>query len=162
MTNLDSILESRDITLPTKVRPVKAMVFPVVTYGLDYKESCVCLLVTQSCLPLCDPMNCSPPGFSVRGILQARILEWVDISFSKGSSWLGDQICVSCIGRQILYHWAIREAPCMLTYGLWQLEAIRVQEPCWNPLWSPTSQRGGGGARVDPLRHKRELSSKAF
>ena len=62
MTNLDSILESRDITLPTKVRPVKAMVFPVVTYGLDYKESCVCLLVTQSCLPLCDPMDCSTSG----------------------------------------------------------------------------------------------------
>ena len=41
MTNLDSILKSRDITLPTKVRPVKAMVFPVVMYGceLDYKES---------------------------------------------------------------------------------------------------------------------------
>ena len=39
MTNLDSILKSRDFTLPTKVRLVKAMVFPVVTYGCDYKES---------------------------------------------------------------------------------------------------------------------------
>ena len=37
----------------------------------------------QPCLTLCDPMDCSPPGFSVRGILQARTLEWVAISFSK-------------------------------------------------------------------------------
>ena len=42
--------------------------------------------VPQSCLTLCDPMDCSLPGFSVHGILQARILEWVTISFFKGSS----------------------------------------------------------------------------
>ena len=42
--------------------------------------------VAQSCPTLCDPMNCSPPGSSVYGILQARILEWVAISFSRGSS----------------------------------------------------------------------------
>ena len=41
----------------------------------------------QSCPPLCDPMNCSPPGSSFNGILQARILKWVAISFSRGSSW---------------------------------------------------------------------------
>ena len=43
-------------------------------------------LVTQSCLPLCDPMDCSSPGSSAHGILQARILEWVAIPFSRGSS----------------------------------------------------------------------------
>ena len=42
--------------------------------------------VAQSCLTLCDPMDCSPPGSSVHGILQARVLEWVVISFSRGSS----------------------------------------------------------------------------
>ena len=42
--------------------------------------------VTQSCLTLCDPVDCSPPGSSIHGILQARILEWVGISFSRGSS----------------------------------------------------------------------------
>ena len=42
----------------------------------------MCVLVTQSRLILCDPMDCSPPGSSVHGILQARILEWVAISFS--------------------------------------------------------------------------------
>ena len=44
---------------------------------------CVCVLVAQSCLTLCIPMDCSPPGSFVHGILQARILEWVAISFSK-------------------------------------------------------------------------------
>ena len=47
----------------------------------------VCVLATQSCLTLCDPMDSSQPGFSVLGILQARILEWVAIPFSRGSSW---------------------------------------------------------------------------
>ena len=52
----------------------------------------------------CDPMDCSLPGSSVHGILQARILEWVSVSYSRGSSWLRDWTRVSCIGRQILYH----------------------------------------------------------
>ena len=45
---------------------------------------CVCVQLLQLCLTLCDPMNCSPPDSSVHGILQARILEWVAIPFSKG------------------------------------------------------------------------------
>ena len=45
-----------------------------------------CSLDPKSCLTLCDPTDCSPPGSSVHGILQARILEWVAISFSRGSS----------------------------------------------------------------------------
>ena len=56
---------------------------------------CVCMLVTQLCLTLCDPMNCSPPGFSVHGILQARILEWIAIPLSvhiyrKHKFWLNE------------------------------------------------------------------------
>ena len=51
----------------------------------------------------CDPMDCSPPGSSVYGISQARILEWVAISFSRRSSQPGYWTCVSCIGRWILY-----------------------------------------------------------
>ena len=66
-----------------------------------------------SCVWLfCDPMGCSPQGSSLHGILQARKLEWVAISFSRGSSWPRDwtQVsCVSCISRQILYHWATWE-----------------------------------------------------
>ena len=58
---------------------------------------------TQSFLTHCDCMDCSPSGSSVHGISQARILECVAISFSRGSSWPGDWTWVSCIGRQILY-----------------------------------------------------------
>ena len=47
------------------------------------------VFVTQLCLTVCDPMDCSLPGFSVHGVLQTRILEWVSIPFSKGSSWSG-------------------------------------------------------------------------
>ena len=48
--------------------------------------ACVCAKLLQSCLTLCDPTDCSLPGSSVHGILQATILEWVAISFSRGSS----------------------------------------------------------------------------
>ena len=79
MTKLDSIFKSRDITLPTNVRLVKAMVFPVVMYGCeswtvkkaehrrtdaDLKETGKTLGMA-SCLTLCDPMNCSTPGLPV-------------------------------------------------------------------------------------------------
>ena len=51
----------------------------------------MCVLVTQSCLTLCDPTDCSPLGSSVHRILQARILEWVAIPFSRGSSRLRER-----------------------------------------------------------------------
>ena len=62
----------------------------------------ICCLVAKLCLTLCDPMDRSPPGSSVHGISQARILEWVAISFSRGSSRPRDGIRVSCFGRWIL------------------------------------------------------------
>ena len=68
-------------------------------------------MCAQSYLTLCNPMECSPPGSFVHGIFQARILEWVAISFSRGSSRPRDQTSTSCIARQLLYHWAICEAP---------------------------------------------------
>ena len=55
-------------------------------------------------------MDCSPPGSSVHEISQARILEQAVVSFSRGSCRPKDQTCIACIGRQILYHWATREA----------------------------------------------------
>ena len=63
-------------------------------------------LVAKLCLTLCDLMDGSPPDSSVHGISQARILEWVAISFSRGSSQPRDQTYISCIGRWILYHQA--------------------------------------------------------
>ena len=83
MTNLDRTLKSRGITLPTKIYRVKAMVFPVVMYG---GEMVLVVLVTKSCPTLVTPTDCSPPGSSVHGILPARILAWVAISFSRESS----------------------------------------------------------------------------
>ena len=62
------------------------------------------VLFAQSCPTLCDPMDCSLPGSSVHGILQARILEWVAISFSRGSSQPRDQTRVSCIAGRFFNH----------------------------------------------------------
>ena len=90
--------------------------FPFLSYIEDRTLVCVCVWVcvwvctrtrAQSCLRLCNRMECNPPGSSVYGISQARILERVAISFSRGSSWLRYRIhisCIACIGRWILYH----------------------------------------------------------
>ena len=60
----------------------------------------------------CGLMDCSLPGSSIHGILQARVLDWVAISSSRGSSSRPrHQTCISCIDRGILHHWATREAP---------------------------------------------------
>ena len=72
----------------------------------------------QSCPTLCDPMDYSPPSYSVHGILQARILQWVAIPSSRGSSQPGDwtqSTCISCITGGFFTHWATWEAqwpPC--------------------------------------------------
>ena len=68
------------------------------------------VLVTQSRPTLCDPRDCSPPDSSVHGILQARILEWVAIPLSKGSSCSRDWTHVSCIASKFFTIWATREA----------------------------------------------------
>ena len=83
-------------------------------YGLSticvYVCVCVCVRThthTQSCSTLCNPMNCSLPGSSVRGVFQAKILEWVTISSSRGSFWPRNWAhisCVSCTVRWLLYH----------------------------------------------------------
>ena len=72
---------------------------------------CVCVLVAQLDPTLCNPVDCSPPGSSVHGIPQARILEWVAIPFSRGSSWPRDQIQVFLIAGRFFTTWATREAP---------------------------------------------------
>ena len=72
----------------------------------------VCVLVAQSCPTLCDPMDYSPPGSSVHGILQARKPEWIAIPFSRGSSRPRDQThisCVSCIAGRFFTTWELKE-----------------------------------------------------
>ena len=73
-----------------------------------------CVLGRFSHVWLCDPMDCSPPGSSIHGILQARILEWVAMPSSTGSSQSRDctwDSYVSCIGRRVLYHQRHLEGP---------------------------------------------------
>ena len=76
----------------------------------------------QSCPTPCDPMDCSPPGSSVHGILQARILQCVAMPSFRGSSQSRDRTyvsCVSCAGRQTLYHRVIaKSCPTLRPHGL--------------------------------------------
>ena len=85
-----------------------AQLYSLISYNLPPKPTtpltipstdpvCVCILVAHLCPSLWDPMDCSPPGSSVHGIFQVRILEWVAIPFCRGSSQPRDQIWVSCI-----------------------------------------------------------------
>ena len=67
--------------------------------------------VTQSYLTLCDPMDYSLSGSSIHGIFQARLLQWVAISFSRGSSWPRDWTQVSCIVGRRFYHLSHQEVP---------------------------------------------------
>ena len=70
----------------------------------------VCVSVVQTCPTLCDPTDCSPPVSTVHGILQARILEWVAIPFSRGSSWPRNRTQVSRTAGRFLTIWASRKA----------------------------------------------------
>ena len=82
-------------------------------------------------------MDCSPPGFSVHGILQARIREWVTMPSSRGSSQPRDQICIFCSMnmhcRGVIYCWAIGEDPvsCTITYFI-SLYILAINQLCSN------------------------------
>ena len=76
---------------------------------MEFHTEYMKVLVAQLCPTLCDPVGCSPPESTVHGILQARILEWVAISFSRGSSWPRDWTPVSCIAGRFFTIWATRE-----------------------------------------------------
>ena len=77
--------------------------------GAEY--TCLHAKSLQSCMTLCNPVDYSLPGSSAHGILQARILEWVAISFSRGSSQPRDRTQVSCIAGRCFILWATRKAP---------------------------------------------------
>ena len=100
------------------------------------------MLVTQSCPTLCDPIVCSPPGSSVHEILQARIQEWVVISFSRGSSWPRDWTWVYCIAGRHSTHWASREAPkdMLITQKLKENTSFGSQGGMGEGLWCNLKQ----------------------
>ena len=81
---------------------------PWKTKGHIYQGEIDILLVAQSCPILCNPMDCSTTGFSVHAILQAKILEWGAIPFSRESSWPKDWTRVSCIAGRFFTIWATR------------------------------------------------------
>ena len=83
---------------------------------------------------LWGPVVCSPPSFSVHGILQARILEWMTISYSKGSSRPRDQTCISCssVGRQFLYHYRHLGGP----FGKMMTKGHHLVGACGRPYWA--------------------------
>ena len=89
----------------TPCRPTVGAVPPRTT--MPPQHSCACVLSLQSCPTLCYRTDCSPPDFSVRGILQATILEWVAMAFSRGSSRPRDQTGVSFI----YMHWQAGSLP---------------------------------------------------
>ena len=103
----------------------------------------MCAKMLQSCLTLRDPMDCSPPGSSVHGTLPARILEWVAMPSSRGSSWPRDWtgiFYVSCTGGRVLHHWCHQGSPylLLLTFALSAVEAIQPpDEICmlWEARW---------------------------
>ena len=89
-------------------------------------------LVAHWCLTLCEYMDCSPPGSPIHGILQARTLEWVAISFSMASSQHRDQTQVSCIAGRFFTVWSTREAwGCPLLFWPWRSRSA--------PVWSGRS-----------------------
>ena len=100
------------------------------------------VLVAQLCPTLCDPMDYSLPGSSVHGILQARILEWVAIPFSRGSSQPRDRTWFSCIAGGFFTVWATRAAQKLPNYqvfetkwALWTRHVVRNAETGVSPRW---------------------------
>ena len=94
---------------------------------------CLCMLMF-SYVQLSSPIYCSPPGSSVYGIFQARILEWVATSYSKGSSQPRDQTCVSWVGRRILHYlaaWEIHALATILIFSVVVLGGMRGKHCCW-------------------------------
>ena len=108
--------------------------------------------VTHSCLTLCDPMDCTPRGSSVCGIIQARILQRVAISCSRGSSQPRDRTCVfciSCTGKQTLYHNVIWEAQ----------RTCRIFQLFVSLLWAIKLPTSAGSSKKQESSRKTSISA---
>ena len=96
------------------------------------KKKKVKMLVAQSCPTPYDPMDCSPPGSSIHGILQARILQWVAIPFSRGSSQSRDWTCICCMRTEPPGKPNI-SLPLMISLPF---AHTSINSPFINPAWS--------------------------
>ena len=105
----------------------------VLKWHLHVKQNCVycCFSVTKPCPTHCDPMDCSPPGSPVHGILQARILEWVAMLSSRESYQPRNWTQVSRIAGEFFTIWAIREAP-LFSWGKALMESWHHKNYFWN------------------------------
>ena len=105
---------------------------------LDYKESWKWKEseVAQSCPTLCNPVASSLSGSSIHGIFQARVLEWIAIAFSRGSSWPRDRTQVSRIAGRRFTIWATREARPKESWGLknWCFWTVVLEKTLESPL----------------------------
>ena len=102
---------------------------------------CVCVCVSRSVVShSLWPMNCSPPGFSVHGIPQARILEWIAISYSREYSWPKNWThlsYISCIGRRVLYHLCHLGSPVNhYLYSKWFLAVVFKLSMSFTKNWT--------------------------
>ena len=96
LTSCLSLRVFQNVWMPDEAARTGRCLYPEIPQSLSFLLESE-KLVAQSCLTLCDPMDCSPPGSSVHGILQARILEWVTMPSSGGSSRPRDQTQVSAL-----------------------------------------------------------------
>ena len=87
----------------------------------------------QLCLTICNPENCSPPGSSVHGILQTRVMEWVALPSSRGSSWCRNQTRVSC-----LLHWQAGSLPLVFFFKALIHNVSEFTGPTMTDLQLPT------------------------
>ena len=100
--------------------------------------------IVQSCPPLSDPMDCNPLGSSIHGIFQARVLEWVAISFSRGSSQPRDGTQVSCIAGRFFTS-VTREAQCL------NRALKKIHLPCQLPALTPSPPRCSPSPHSSPV-----------
>ena len=108
---------------------------------------CYCAKSLQSCPTLCDPMDCSPSGSSVLGILQARIVEWVAIPSSRGSSWPWDQTRISYVSWEAPVY-AIKNITFCMTFwvlyclkrSIWIEDLRYTKAKRWEDNYQPNSR----------------------
>ena len=119
----------------------------VIKSFMHHDHSGVCNLL-QSCLTLCDPVDCSLPGSSVHGTFQARILEWVAVPSLRRFSWPRDRTqisCISCTGRWVFYHFTTGQPLPGGASGIKSPRQCRrqgldpwVEKIPWRGKWLPT------------------------